>query len=75
MPQWSKLLLRTFKVFLLFTGCTIVFYYTLIWFNEEYQEFHRYDEPTGSAIKVNSNLNTDEYTWKERIFLFYLNGE
>jgi hypothetical protein len=75
MVQWAKVIFRTIKVFILFTGCTILFYYALIWFNEEYQEFHRYDEPSGAAVKVNSNVKTEDYTWKERLFLFYQNGE
>ncbi|PKG21886.1 YqzK family protein [Niallia nealsonii] len=76
MVQWSKMVFRTIKVFLLFTGCTIVFYYALLWFNEEYQELHRYDEPEGTAVKVNSSVgNEEDLSWKDRIVLFYLNGE
>ncbi|MFT8322317.1 MAG: YqzK family protein [Bacillus sp. (in: firmicutes)] len=75
MVQWTKMVFRTIKVFLLFTGCTILFYYAIIWFNEEYQDLHRYDEPSGAAVKVNSTVAKEEYSWKDRILLFYLNGE
>ncbi len=75
MLQWSKVVFRTVKVFLLFVGCTVLFYYALIWFNEEYQDFHRYDEPSGAAVKVSGDGRSEEFSWKERIFLFYLNGE
>lgn len=53
------------------------FYYAIVWFNQEYQQLHRYDEPSGSAIKVNADnsLETEKYSWRDRIFLFYLNGE
>jgi hypothetical protein len=75
MVQWSKMVFRTIKVFLLFTGCTILFYYALIWFNEEYQDLHRYDEPLGAAVKVNSAAAKEDSSWKDRLLLFYLNGE
>jgi len=77
MRRWTKAMLNTLKVFLLFTGCTILFYYAIVWFNQEYQQLHRYDEPSGSAVKVNADnsLETEKYSWRDRIFLFYLNGE
>ena len=52
MQKWLKVMFNTLKVFVLFTGCTILFYYGIMWLNEEYIESHRYDEPEGSAIKV-----------------------
>ncbi|WLR43809.1 YqzK family protein [Bacillus carboniphilus] len=63
------------KVFVLFTSFTILFYYAIIWVNEEYQHFHRYDEPEGSALKVVSMNNGQTYSIKERLIFFYLNGE
>ena len=50
-----KIILHTLKVFILFTGCTILFYYGMMWVNEEYQSYHRYDEPEGTALKVSSS--------------------
>ena len=77
MIRWTKAILNTMKVFIIFTGCTILFYYAIIWFNQEYQQLHRYDEPSGAAIKVSgfTNEETEKYSWRDRIFLFYLNGE
>ncbi|MGG0716618.1 YqzK family protein [Robertmurraya massiliosenegalensis] len=75
MKSWIKLVLNTFKVFLLFTACTILFYYGIMWVNEEYQDYHRYDEPNGTAIKVSANVNEEEPSWFNRLILFYLNGE
>lgn len=39
-------------VFFLFVGCTLVFYYGILWVSEEYNNYHRYDEPKGRAVKV-----------------------
>ncbi|MDQ1001646.1 hypothetical protein QFZ28_002046 [Neobacillus niacini] len=75
MLSFIKVVLQTLKVFIIFTGCTILFYYGIMWVNEEYQNYHRYDSPEGSALKV-STLNKDENpVWLDRLILFYLNGE
>ncbi|KHF27471.1 hypothetical protein JV16_00840 [Anoxybacillus ayderensis] len=62
------------KVFLLFTGCTILFYYSIVWMSEEYNYYRRYDEPIGSAVKV-STTERQETNWLDRLLLFYQNGE
>jgi len=63
------------KVFLLFTGCTILFYYAIMWVNEEYENRHRYDEPKGEAVKVSTSMEDIPYQWFDRILLFYFDGE
>ncbi|MDP4083795.1 MAG: YqzK family protein [Bacillota bacterium] len=73
MLSFFKIAAQTIKVFILFTGCTILFYYGIMWVNEEYQNYHRYDEPKGAAIKV-SNMVEGNSSF-ERLILFYLNGE
>ena len=76
MRYYLKLIWQTLKVFILFTGCTILFYYAIMWVNEEYQNYHRYDEPKGNAVKVNSTIeNVEKTKWLNRLLLFYLNGE
>ncbi|AZU63218.1 YqzK family protein [Neobacillus mesonae] len=70
-----KVILQTIKVFIIFTGCTVLFYYGIMWISEEYQNYHRYDEPEGSAISVSNPVNQGNSTWFERLKLFYLNGE
>ncbi|KAA0550349.1 DUF4227 family protein [Bacillus sp. BGMRC 2118] len=75
MKTWLSLVLNTLKVFLLFTGCTIMFYYGLMWINQEYQNYHRYDEPKGSAIKVTASVTEQESTLIDRLLLFYKSGE
>ncbi|PKR85974.1 YqzK family protein [Heyndrickxia camelliae] len=69
-----RLFFKTLKVFILFTGCTLLFYYGIMWVNQEYENYHRYDEPKGTAIKVDST-NTKDSSWVDRLLLFYLDGE
>ncbi|SEM87182.1 Protein of unknown function [Mesobacillus persicus] len=70
-----SLILHAFKVFIFFTGCTILFYYGIMWVNEEYQNYHRYDEPQGAAVKVSGRNSDSEPGMIDRLILFYLNGE
>ena len=46
-----------------------------MWLNEEYADYHRYDEPNGAAIKVTTNGEDHDPGWFDRLLLFYLNGE
>ncbi len=76
MKSRVKLVIQTIKVFVIFTGCTILFYYGIMLLNEEYQNYHRYDEPEGSAVKVFASGNeADLSSWLDRLILFYFNGE
>lgn len=70
-----KAALQTLKVFIIFTGCTILFYYGIMLVSEEYQNYHRYDEPEGSAVKVSNAVNEKSSSLLDRLMLFYLNGE
>ena len=63
------------KVFILFTGCTVLFYYGIMWVNQEYQNYHRYEEPEGKAVQVSGGLSSDGGGILDRLILFYLNGE
>ena len=71
----GKVLYQTLKVFILFTCCTILFYYGFIWLNQEYENYHRYDEPEGSAIKVFQADSDERVDWWNRLLFFYLDGE
>lgn len=75
MRSYLKLFFQSIKVFILFTGCTILFYYGIMWVNEEYQNYHRYDEPKGAAVKVSSAAQKGQTSMFDRLILFYLNGE
>ena len=46
-----------------------------MWVNEEYQNYHRYDEPEGAAIKVSGGDSAEKGGMLDRLILFYLNGE
>ncbi|WML45186.1 YqzK family protein [Neobacillus sp. PS3-40] len=75
MLSFFKVTLHTLKVFILFTGCTILFYYGIMWVNEEYQNYHRYDEPKGAAMKVSDSVHEESSSSFQRLIMFYLNGE
>jgi hypothetical protein len=75
MVSFFKVAFQTLKVFIIFTGCTILFYYGIMWVSEEYQNYHRYDEPEGSALKVSNAVKEDSSSVIDRLMLFYLNGE
>jgi hypothetical protein len=66
---------QTIKVFILFTGSTILFYYGIIWISEEYEGYHKYDEPEGAAVKVSSSVADEDSHWYDRLLFFYMNGE
>ncbi|MDQ1145181.1 hypothetical protein QE429_002008 [Bacillus sp. SORGH_AS 510] len=73
--SFIKIAFQTIKVFIIFTGCTILFYYGIMWVSEEYQNYHRYDEPEGAALKVSNAVNEENSSLLDRLMLFYLNGE
>lgn len=75
MLSYAKLFFQSLKVFVLFTGCTILFYYGIMWVNEEYQNYHRYDEPKGAAVKVSNTAQEENSSMLDRLIMFYLNGE
>lgn len=66
----------TIRVFLLFIGCTILFYYGILWVSQEYESYHRYDEPKGRAVKVvqmDDQLHQNSFI--DRLIFFYQFGE
>ncbi|TSB46572.1 YqzK family protein [Alkalicoccobacillus porphyridii] len=70
-------LFQTVKVMLLFIGCTLFFYYGILWVSEEYESYYRYDTPEGNAIKVNADLVEQEsdVSVLTRLVWFYKLGE
>jgi hypothetical protein len=75
MSSIFQIIMQTLKVFIIFTGCTILFYYGIMFVNEEYQDYHRYDKPEGEALKVSNAVKEDGSSLLDRLMLFYLNGE
>ena len=62
---------------LLFIGCTLFFYYGILWVSDEYESYYRYDLPEGNAIKVNADLSDGEKDMSvfNRLVWFYKQGE
>jgi hypothetical protein len=76
MISMIRLIWNTMKVFVTFICFTLLFYYGLLWLNEEYQDFHRYDEPEGRAVKVfEAYYEKEELNWIDRLKMFYDTGE
>jgi len=59
------------KVCIIFICCTFLFYYGLRAMHSEYEQYHRYDQPDGPAIKVFS----EEEGFLNRLHLFFRLGE
>lgn len=68
-------MMQTAKVFVIFVGFTILFYVGMVWLNQEYEDYNRYDEPQGTAVKVSNSNEVENAMWFERLKLFYWNGE
>ncbi len=75
MISFLKNILHTVKVFVVFVGFTILFYAGMIWLNEEYEDYNRYEQPEGAALKVSSSETDGDAGWMNRLKLFYWNGE
>lgn len=73
--SWLSLIWNTIKVFIIFVGCTLLFYYAILLVSNEYESYHRYDEPKGRAVKVIQTNRENESTWLDRLIFFYQNGE
>lgn len=76
MKSWIRTVWDTLKVFVMFVGCTVLFYFCFLWIDREYENYHKYDEPGGHAVKVYDNAETEKTSgWIERLMLFYETGE
>nr|WP_268236361.1 YqzK family protein [Pullulanibacillus pueri] len=76
-----KVIFDTMKVFLLFVGCTVLFYFGLKWLDENYEGYHQYDVPSGGAVKVFNPSGTPvndaptSDSLSSRFFQFIRDGE
>ncbi|GIN55699.1 YqzK family protein [Lederbergia ruris] len=75
MRNTLKTLFGTLRLLALLIGCTILFYYGIMWINQEYENYRRYDEPEGSAVKAFQPESQRSDAWFSRLILFYQNGE
>lgn len=67
-----RLMWDTIKVFIIFIACTFLFYFGLRVMHSEYEQYHRYDQPEGPAVKV---FNANEDGFLDRLNLFFRLGE
>lgn len=72
MTRFFHLLKDTVKIFIIFTGCTLLFYFGLRMMNEEYDQIHRYDQPEGKAVKV---FQWEDERLIDRLSIFFRLGE
>lgn len=76
MRRALKLTFDGMKVFLLFTSCTILFYFAILWINEEYESYHRYEKPKEETVeKVSGKEEPEKDAFVNRMMFFYENGE
>lgn len=59
------------KLFILFVCCIFLFYVGLRALHDEYERYHRYDEPEGQAVKV----FLEEQKVMDYIYLFFQLGD
>ncbi len=60
----KRILWDVMKVTVIFICCTFLFYFGLRALHQEYEQYHRYDQPEGPAVKV---FSEDE----DRLFDFF----
>lgn len=66
-----RILLDVCKVTIIFFGCTCLFYFGLRAMHQEYEQYHRYDQPEGPAVKVFS----EDEGFMDRLHLFFRTGD
>ncbi|MRG86477.1 DUF4227 family protein [Salinibacillus xinjiangensis] len=72
MTRWYQYFKEFFKVFFIFVVCTFFFYFGLRMMHEEYENFHRYNQPEGNAVKV---FELEDSNWLDRVSIFFRLGE
>lgn len=72
MKPFFSLVKDTIKIFVIFTACTLLFYFGLRAIHAEYEEYHKYDPPEGNAVKV---FNNDRQDFVDRLSIFFRLGE
>jgi hypothetical protein len=53
-----------------------LFYFAILWINEEYESYHRYEKPKEETVeKVSGNEEPAKDAFVNRMMFFYENGE
>ncbi|MBB6448967.1 hypothetical protein HNR44_000916 [Geomicrobium halophilum] len=63
------------KIFLVFACCTGLFYYGILFIIDEYQGDERFEEPEGNAIKVFDQESDSEFSFRDRLWYLWQQGE
>jgi hypothetical protein len=76
MGNFISLVFETLKVFVFFLGFTLLFYYGIVWLNDEYEGYHKYDKPHGGAVEVMNETQEEVPVFSlKRLYFFYHYGE
>lgn len=83
MREYMRTTLRVWKILMFFIVLTATFYFGLTWMDRYQENFHRYDEPGGGAVKVSRQQTADGREYAEsgvwnfwpRIIEFLRDGE
>lgn len=76
MRRALKMIFNGLKVFFLFISCTVLFYFAILWVNEEYESYHRYEKPKEEMVeKVSGTEELEKDALVNRMIFFYENGE
>lgn len=67
----QRYIYKVIKLFILFLCCSLLFYFALKSIHDEYERYHRYDEPQGATVKV----FLEEHDVLDYIYLFFRLGE
>lgn len=74
MPVFMKTIFEMLKFIIVFIICTILFFYVIKAFHQEYEKLDRYHIPEGNAVKVVQQEGGDNDLW-ERLSIFFRLGE
>ncbi|WP_160112354.1 DUF4227 family protein [Salicibibacter kimchii] len=75
MRTGARAIWNGFKILIVFTGCTAMFYYGILFVIDEYQGDERFEEPEGNAIKVFDQDSGEDFSFRERLMYMWLHGE
>ncbi len=79
MKRSLKTLLDTARLFVLFIGCTFLFYYGLKWLDHHYSSTPKYTQPSDGAVKVVGPVHSlnpkSSHSLETRLFQFLKDGE
>lgn len=67
----QRYMYNVIKLLILFICCSLLFYFSLKAMHDEYERYHRYDEPEGATMKV----FLEQHELLDYLYLFFRLGE